>query len=139
MESDAKCLHGRVELPAEHQQMLALTAALANAQQVVLTQLVDALAIIADLTDRAALLGRYIGNPDGCVGNGLDRPDDFIQRAVGRLRLLGGGFGVFDLGAHALHRLVRGGLQAGDQGLDLGGGARRAHRRCDGTAEWRRQ
>ena len=37
--------------------------------------------------------------------------------------LLGGGFGVLDLGAHAFHRLPSGGLQAGDQVLDFGGGA----------------
>ncbi|MNN79352.1 hypothetical protein D3C81_1959890 [compost metagenome] len=76
--------------------------------------------MIANLADRAALLRRDVGNADRRVGNGLDRADDFIQRAIRRLRLIGRGFGVLDLRAHAFDRLTSSGLQAGDQGLNLG-------------------
>ncbi len=83
----------------------------------------DAFTVIANFTDGATLLGGHIGDAHCRVGNRLDCPDDFIQRTVGRLGLLGGGFGVLDLGAHALHRLVGCGLQAGNQPLNLCGGA----------------
>ena len=79
----------------------------------------DPLAVITDFADRAALLSGDLGDADRCIGNGLDRADDFIQRAVRRLCLVGCGFGVFDLRAHAFHRLSSGGLQAGDQRLDF--------------------
>jgi len=92
-------------------------------EQVIPTQLVNPLTVITDLADGAALLGRDIGNAHRRVGNGLNRPDDFIQRSISVLSLIGSGFGVLDLGAHAFHRLPCRGLQAGDQGLDLGRGA----------------
>ncbi|MNH36914.1 hypothetical protein D3C79_977570 [compost metagenome] len=80
------------------------------------------LAVVTDLTDSTALLGSDIGDAYRCVGNGLDRADDFIQRAIRGLGLAGRGFGMFDLGAHAFHRLSRGGLQPCDQRLDFCGG-----------------
>ncbi|MNE81996.1 hypothetical protein D3C80_1786840 [compost metagenome] len=111
-----------MQSPTQYQQVFPLLTPLADTQQVIPTQLVNPLAVIADLADGAALLCGDIGDAYSGVGNGLDRPDDFIQRAVSRLSLAGGGLGVFDLGAHAFHRLPGGGLQAGDQGLDLGRG-----------------
>ncbi|MNV09756.1 hypothetical protein D3C71_1002600 [compost metagenome] len=112
-----------MQAPTQYQQVLPLLTPFTNAQQVIPTQLVNPLTVIANLADGAALLGGDIGDAYGGVGNGLDRPDDFIQRAVGRLGLVGRGFGMFDLGAHAFDRLPCGGLQAGDQGLDFGRGA----------------
>ena len=70
--SDPKRLHRRVELPTQHQQVFTLAPSLANAQQIVLTQLVNPLAVIANLTDRAALLRRHIG-PDEPLGPYADR------------------------------------------------------------------
>ncbi|MCY1306997.1 hypothetical protein D9M70_568910 [compost metagenome] len=80
------------------------------------------LAVIANLAHRTTLLGRHIGNAHGGGRDGLDRRNDLIQRAVGGLCLVGGGFGMFKLGAHAFHRFAGGLLQAPDQGLDLAGG-----------------
>ncbi|MCY1245773.1 hypothetical protein D9M72_589430 [compost metagenome] len=82
----------------------------------------NTLTVVTDFADSTALLGGDIGDAYRRVGNGLDRPDDFIQRAISGLGLAGRGFGVFDLGSHALHRLPRGGLQPGDQRLDFCGG-----------------
>ncbi|MCY1186203.1 hypothetical protein D9M73_270490 [compost metagenome] len=108
-----------MQSPTQHQQVLPLLTTFANAQQVIPAQLMNPLAVITNLADRAALLGGDIGDAHRRVGNGLDRPDDFIQRAIGGLGLAGRGFGVFDLGTHAFHRLPRGGLQPGDQRLDF--------------------
>ena len=102
--------------------MLALVAGDANALQVVVAQLMYTLAVVADFTDRAALLGGHISNAYCSVGNSGNSPDDFIQCAVSLLSLLGGGLGVYHLGAHAFYRLIRGQLQPCDQGLDLAGG-----------------
>ena len=52
-----KGLHGGVQASAEYQEMVALFAPLADAQQVVAAQLVNPLAVIADFADGAALLG----------------------------------------------------------------------------------
>ena len=103
IELDAKGLYGRIELPTQHQQVLTLAAALTNPEQIILTQPMNPLTVIPNLTHRATLLRRDIGNAHRRVRNSLDSPDNLIQRTIGRLGLLGGGFGVLDLGAHAFY------------------------------------
>ncbi|MNL79054.1 hypothetical protein D3C87_2055760 [compost metagenome] len=63
----------------------------------------NTLTVVANLAHRAALVRSGIGDPHGGVGNGLDRHDDFIQGTIGSLRLAGGRFGVFYLGAYAFY------------------------------------
>ena len=59
--------------------------------------------MVADFTDCATLLGGDVCDANGRIGNGDDRVDDFIQRAIGCLRLSGRGLSMHDLSAHALH------------------------------------
>lgn len=108
-----------MQLTAGLLQLFALLAAFADALQVVAAKLMNTLAVPADLADCIALLGSGIGDALGHAGNGADRRNDFIQRAIGGFGLGGGRFGVLDLGTHGLHRLQRGLLQAADQLLSL--------------------
>ncbi|MND97554.1 hypothetical protein D3C80_898760 [compost metagenome] len=82
--------------------------------------------MITNLAHRPALLGGDVGNPYRRGGDGLDRRDDFIQRAVGGLSLVGGCLGMLKLRTHALYRFSCSLLQAADQGLDLASGTRGA-------------
>jgi hypothetical protein len=115
--------HRPVQLAAQAQQLLALLTPFTNALQVVLTQRVNPLAVVANLAHRAALLRGHIGNPHGRVGNGADGADDLVQRAIGRLGWLAVASACSSCGAHAVHRVAGGLLQAVDQGLDFAGGA----------------
>lgn len=58
----AKRLHRLIQLTAQRLQLDALRAALADALQVVATQLVNALAVVTNLADGAALVGRCLGD-----------------------------------------------------------------------------
>ncbi|MCY1414040.1 hypothetical protein D9M71_294800 [compost metagenome] len=81
------------------------------------------LAVITNFAHRAALLGGDIGNPYRRGRDGLDRRDNFIQRAIRGLGLIGGDLRMFELGAHAFNRFTSSLLQAADQRLDLTGSA----------------
>ena len=71
----------------QHQKIFSLFTAFADTQQVIPSQLMNTLTVVTDFADSTALLGGDIGDAYRCVGNGLDRPDDFIQRAVSGLGL----------------------------------------------------
>lgn len=120
--SDTKRLYRAVQLRAELQQLLALSAALADALQVLVAELMDAFAMLANLADGIALLGGSLGDTSGHAGDGANRRDDLVQGAIRRFSFAGSGFGMFDLGAHRLYGLMCGLLQAADDILDFRGG-----------------
>ena len=98
-----KRLHRSVELRTQFQQLLALVTGNADALQVFVAQYMNALAVVANLAHRSGLLGGDVGDAYGGSGDGGNRVDNFIQRTVGILCLLGGGLGVADLCADAFN------------------------------------